>query len=125
LNLFKINIAYHQRVFGLDVMRSIAILIVVFGHSFLLLEPWHGEVLPIANISVGLLMNTLINGFDGVDLFFVLSGFLIGSIFIRIVEKSDGLQPKIILDFWKRRWIRTIPAYLVVLILNLEQYQYQ
>ena len=54
--------------------------------------------------------------FDGVLIFFVLSGFLIGNIFIKQLDEKpqDG---KVLLHFWKRRWLRTLPAYLFVLIL--------
>jgi len=51
---------------------------------------------------------------DGVELFFVLSGFLIGNIFIKkYLEEDFGM--KSIIEFWKNRWFRTLPAYFVVL----------
>ena len=44
------------------------------------------------------------NGFLGVDIFFVLSGYFMA----KLVEKSDPLE------FYKRRLKRLLPAYLVV-----------
>ena len=47
-------------------------------------------------------------------IFFVLSGFLIGGILIKIIN-TQGINFKIILNFWKRRWFRTLPNYLLIL----------
>ena len=53
---------------------------------------------------------------DGVAIFFVLSGYLIGGILIRTLEdKEAGFT--VLFSFWKRRWLRTLPAYYFVLIL--------
>jgi peptidoglycan/LPS O-acetylase OafA/YrhL len=100
----KIN--YDQRVYGLDVYRAIAIIIVVLGHSSFMLNgtamenfPWLGLV-------------------DGVELFFVLSGFLIGSILIKTIDKNEyKLTSKTLFNFWKRRWFRTLPNYYLILII--------
>jgi peptidoglycan/LPS O-acetylase OafA/YrhL len=50
----------------------------------------------------------------GVDLFFVLSGYLIGSQLLR--PYTNNLRPSY-LDFFLRRAIRILPAYLVVLLI--------
>ena len=50
--------------------------------------------------------------FFGMDLFFILSGFLIGSILIRSVETSGSQHVR---RFYLRRAFRTFPAYYVVL----------
>ncbi len=55
---------------------------------------------------------------DGVELFFVLSGFLIGGILIKLFNKSD-FGFKTIGNFWIRRWFRTLPNYYLILILNI------
>ncbi|OEK06087.1 hypothetical protein A8C32_18830 [Flavivirga aquatica] len=60
-----------------------------------------------------------LGGFWGVELFFVLSGFLIGGILIKIFEKEDSFDKEIILSFWKRRWFRTLPNYYLILIINV------
>jgi peptidoglycan/LPS O-acetylase OafA/YrhL len=51
-------------------------------------------------------------GIYGVDLFFVLSGWLIGRLYWREKEKFGHVE---IRRFLFRRWLRTIPPYLVVL----------
>jgi peptidoglycan/LPS O-acetylase OafA/YrhL len=43
-----------------------------------------------------------------------LSGFLIGSIFIKSFAEGS-LNKKNLFSFWLKRWLRTLPAYLVVL----------
>jgi peptidoglycan/LPS O-acetylase OafA/YrhL len=50
----------------------------------------------------------------GVDLFFVLSGWLIGGQLWRERAQTGRIDAW---RFWKRRWWRTVPAYLVVLAL--------
>jgi peptidoglycan/LPS O-acetylase OafA/YrhL len=50
--------------------------------------------------------------FFGMDLFFILSGFLIGSILLRSVETAGFINVR---RFWLRRAFRTFPLYYVVL----------
>ncbi len=105
-HIFKIEID-KKRIFGLDVMRCLAILFVVFTHSLDLLPK-----------SINKNYFSFLPFPDGVAVFFVLSGFLIGGILIKILEK-DKASFKTLLSFWKRRWIRTLPAYFLVLIIIL------
>jgi peptidoglycan/LPS O-acetylase OafA/YrhL len=86
-------------------MRAIAILIVVLEHGIMLDKadtafPW-------------------IRLINGVELFFVLSGFLIGSILLKLFQHSEDFGIKTIGNFWIRRWFRTLPNYYLVLILNI------
>src|SRR5215470_10879603 len=80
---------------NLDLVRSVAILSVIAGHA--------RQVIP----GQGFLGH-------GVDVFFCLSGFLIGRIFLK--EESRGFS---FLRFWTDRWLRTIPPYFFVLFLGL------
>lgn len=105
-NLFRLQPDYSTRVYGLDVFRAVAILLVVVGHGGFLID----KALP------GFPYIKLI---DGVELFFVLSGFLIGSILIKIYEREGSLSFSTISNFWKRRWLRTLPNYYLVLLLNV------
>ena len=53
-------------------------------------------------------------------MFFVLSGFLIGSILINIFENRKGhLSFHDIRIFWIRRWMRTLPNYYLILIVSI------
>lgn len=104
----KIESAASSRVYGLDLMRAIAVLFVLIGHS---LE--HSTV-PKSVIAFGRL------GIIGVEIFFVLSGFLIGSIVLKLIEENRFSGVSDILTFWKRRWLRTLPLYFVILIVFLK-----
>lgn len=104
MQFLKINYG-HSRVFGLDLLRMFAILYVVFGHSAILVPEAYKDI--IRKITL-----------DGVAMFFVLSGFLIGGILIKIVEKDKPTFP-VLLNFWSRRWLRTAPIYFIILTVVL------
>lgn len=91
-----------NRIYGLDILRAIAILFVVIEHG--------GNFLPekLSKIQLSLLI-------DGVSIFFVLSGFLIGGILIKTLETQKA-SLKTLFNFWKRRWLRTLPNYFLILI---------
>jgi peptidoglycan/LPS O-acetylase OafA/YrhL len=86
---------------GLDLMRAIAILWVMLWHMHWLLHP-------------SLLTGPGRYGWMGVDVFFVLSGYLIGSQLLR--PYTRGSQPSLG-SFYLRRAFRVLPAYLAVLLL--------
>jgi peptidoglycan/LPS O-acetylase OafA/YrhL len=106
----KIVIENHQnkRIFGLDLMRTIAITMVVAGH-FLWIYPQDDS-----------LFHQLLQlfGFFGVEIFFVLSGFLIGKILYQLYLKAD-FSLATVFYFLKRRWFRTLPNYYLVLLINI------
>lgn len=92
-----------DRIYGLDILRALAILFVLFFHGNLIIKHQFGKVYSYAVP-------------DGVTIFFVLSGFLIGGILLTQINKPVfGLNE--IKIFWLRRWLRTLPAYFVVLAL--------
>lgn len=93
-----------KRNWGLDLMRTIAALSVVFSHFFEHLEGH--PALKALNVGFG--------GLYGVELFFVLSGFLIGGILIRKSTAEDW-SLNAIRQFWYRRWMRTLPVYYLYL----------
>ena len=95
-----------QRIFGLDILRAVAIITVMYGHFF--------HVLPVGIDP----FYARLQEFDGVTLFFTLSGFLIGGILLRTLHTQKRTLESL-KRFWRDRWLRTIPAYLVVLILNI------
>jgi peptidoglycan/LPS O-acetylase OafA/YrhL len=85
---------------GLDLVRAIAILLVLLGHCGAFFAWWYGIAFP-WQLAVG--------GFYGVELFFVLSGLLIGRLLIDILDR--GPTPRAWLVFMTRRWMRTLPLY--------------
>jgi peptidoglycan/LPS O-acetylase OafA/YrhL len=56
----------------------------------------------------------IVIGVVGVELFFVLSGFLIGQQLLNVGEGNQGVK-----NFWARRWFRTLPNYYLFLLINL------
>lgn len=92
------------RIPELDGLRGIAILLVIAYHY---LEPLHRN-------AKGSLYYTLAParmGWIGVELFFVLSGYLIGSILMTTRE-----SPTFFRTFYIRRFCRILPLYLLVVI---------
>jgi peptidoglycan/LPS O-acetylase OafA/YrhL len=104
-NLFRIDLNLDKRIFGLDVMRMIAIMLVIL---------LNGDPLVRRNFS----WFPRFWHIDGVDLFFVLSGFLIGTILIKTFEK-DGFNRPTLFHFWKFRWYRTLPNYYLILLVMI------
>ena len=104
-----------NRNIGLDLIRSIAIIMVLIAHSGGI---FHNDI-----SIVGEGMRRLsICGVYGVELFFVLSGFLIGRILIKMLISEEITDRKgiwlFLRKFWVRRWLRTIPLYLLMLVAN-------
>ncbi|ACU59985.1 acyltransferase family protein [Chitinophaga pinensis] len=87
-----------SRSFGLDFARALAIIFVLMAHFFKQLDHI---------------------GFWGVELFFGLSGFLIGQILWRSYSESNEWSFKHTVNFWSRRWWRTLPNYYLFLIIML------
>ncbi len=106
--MIDIETKISSRIFGLDLMRAAAILMVLSSHIL-----WN---YPQSNHIVVQLFTLF--GFWGVEIFFVLSGFLIGKILYNsFIEVNFSV--KSVFYFLQRRWFRTLPAYYFVLILNI------
>jgi peptidoglycan/LPS O-acetylase OafA/YrhL len=90
------------RVHGLDTLRALAVSLVVLHHYVLFVSGrdtfgWVGEM-----------------GWAGVDLFFALSGYLIGNQIFKAMGSSGGFS---LGRFYARRFLRTLPNFYVVLAL--------
>ena len=89
-----------DRLHGLDHLRAIAILLVMIFHFGKGVPSW---LEPVKQI-----------GWTGVDLFFVLSGYLIGYQLLKEIKNTNTISFK---QFYIKRFFRIIPAYVAVLIL--------
>ncbi len=92
-----------QRNWKLDAIRATAILLVLLAHTASFPAP-HARWLWLLGH----------RGPIGVDIFFVLSGWLIGGQVFRIMQRDSKID---IRRFWVRRWIRTLPAYYTMLLI--------
>lgn len=90
---------------SLDGLRGIAILMVMFSHFCFIGENLSNDV-PIERL--------LLSGYLGVDLFFVLSGFLITGILLDHQHRQRYLRV-----FYWRRALRIFPLYYFVLLLAM------
>ncbi len=93
------------RIYYLDLLRALAIMLVFTAHTVLSFGPTPAT-------------GPLQFGGTGVDLFFLLSGWLIGSQLFSEHKKFGNIDIK---RFWIRRWLRTFPAYFAVLLFTLAQ----
>lgn len=93
-------VSANTRINGLDTLRACAILLVLMYHYqvFVSHEPSFGFLSEI--------------GWVGVDLFFVLSGYLIGNQIFAGLKSEQGFSLK---TFYIRRALRTLPNFYVVL----------
>jgi peptidoglycan/LPS O-acetylase OafA/YrhL len=90
------------RVFSLDVLRGLAIALVLFRH------------IPVKPTSDETLSSFLFNiGWTGVDLFFVLSGFLISRLLFREIQTSGTCT---FVRFWIRRSFKIWPSYFILFL---------
>jgi peptidoglycan/LPS O-acetylase OafA/YrhL len=94
----------HARLAGLDTLRALAIALVLMSHynGFVSQAPTFGIIGSI--------------GWAGVDLFFVLSGYLIGNQLLAPAARGESLDLK---TFFARRLLRTLPNYYAVLAVYL------
>ncbi len=97
----------HGRVFGLDLVRGIAVLGVLVAHYSAFIRAPQDKPSLLA----------MLYGELGVDLFFVLSGFLIGGLLIEVSEQAPNWQGW--LRFMIRRWMRILPLYFLWIVVVL------
>lgn len=97
-----------ERIFGLDLMRAAAILMVLSSHILWIYPPKNSLLSQVFHLF----------GFLGVEVFFVLSGFLIGTIFYKLYLK-ENFKLNSVFYFLKRRWFRTLPNYYLFFVVNI------
>lgn len=91
----------NNKFYGLDHLRALAIILVFFFHYYIV-SGGQPEWLP----------NVASFGWTGVDLFFVLSGFLISSQLFNQIKQGQYISFK---RFFLKRFFRIIPAFLVTI----------
>lgn len=94
----------------LDVVRGLAVLLVVFYHGFF----WSNSSLAGQSFPVRAILHGTRAGWLGVELFFVLSGFLISNILL-----GGRARPDYYRRFYTRRALRILPAYAVLIVVLL------
>ena len=92
------------RIAALDGLRGIAVLLVVITHYYVIVPGPENSPLHAWLQQAGSLF------FSGVDLFFVLSGFLIGGI---VLDHRDSAS--LLPAFYARRFFRIVPLYVLLL----------
>jgi len=102
----KATSSHSARLFGLDALRALAVLLVLVGHSLAHQTPpawlrwfWGAQ------------------GSLGVEIFFVLSGFLIGRILLNQMVAGHLSTLGDLWEFLSRRWARTLPLYFAFLLI--------
>jgi peptidoglycan/LPS O-acetylase OafA/YrhL len=102
------------RMMQLDVLRGVAILMVLLRHEVL---PW--SMAGVLRYPMYFAWNV---GWTGVDMFFVLSGFLIGGLLFREILKTGRLDVK---RFFIRRGLKIWPAYFLLIAVVFCEQLYQ
>lgn len=103
-----------QRSVGLDLIRSFAIIFVLICHSCMYFCKTPDQ---------GIIFYLVVLGVYGVELFFILSGFLIGRILLDIVRSKPDIRS--LFTFLIRRWMRTLPAYYFWLLVFIFGWYYR
>jgi peptidoglycan/LPS O-acetylase OafA/YrhL len=98
---------------GLDYLRALSVVVVLANHCLLGFFVSTGKVVwqgGVAYLSASAIIS--------IEWLFVLSGYLIGTMMIRVFEKEQN-HFAACRDFWLRRWFRTLPCYYLFLLVNV------
>jgi peptidoglycan/LPS O-acetylase OafA/YrhL len=101
---------FRSRNSELDILRGLAIIAVILNHAGPETIPDFPELEGAAGFVFWQIKGI---GWSGVDLFFILSGFLIGGSLINEIEKYGGIDLKL---FWLKRCFKILPSYGALLI---------
>jgi peptidoglycan/LPS O-acetylase OafA/YrhL len=97
----------------IDGLRGVAVLLVILFHYVVLREVVHDDRWIAAIASVEAVNRIVHHGYLGVDLFFVISGFLLALPWF--VRAREGRPAPSVAGFYRRRLRRIVPAYYVQL----------
>lgn len=98
-----------------DGLRAISMLLVLIFHSYMM----YAYLQPSTSLSAmveegGYLFSWIINSDKGVDVFFVISGFLITGILLRQIDSMGRIR---LSNFYVRRFLRLSPVYYFAILL--------
>ena len=99
---------------AIDGIRAIAVLWVIIFHIWIFQHNTYPELL--GKVAQNPFLVWITKGDLGVDLFFVISGFLIGTILFKEYKKTKTLNFK---SFYLRRFLRLFPVYFFSMIIAL------
>lgn len=99
-----------KRVLSLDVLRGVAIILVLLNHCDVNSLPGFSELNGFSGFVYWKLKGL---GWSGVDLFFVLSGFLIGGLLFSELDKTGTIK---VGRFLLRRGLKLWPSYFILLL---------
>lgn len=101
------QIVASKRIFGLDFLRSLSILLVLFSHISWIYQ---------SDGIIGKMQD--FSGLIGIELFLMLSGYLVGSIILKQFINQQYTF-KEVSNFVKRRLFRILPSYYLILLVNI------
>jgi peptidoglycan/LPS O-acetylase OafA/YrhL len=94
-----------ERILQLDVVRGLSIVLVVLAHTTV-----HPDLHSLLYFPLKVLNRV---GFSGVDVFFVLSGFLVGGLLMKEYQRTGGITPS---RFFVRRAFKVWPTFYAFLV---------
>lgn len=100
------------KISSLDGIRAFAIILVLGRHGIVSYNESFEK-----NFDNNFVSNILLNGWLGVDLFFVLSGFLIGFHLLSSWPTGKDRRVTFFGQYWLKRILRTFPVYYFVILL--------
>lgn len=101
------QIVASKRIFGLDFLRSLSILLVLFSHISWIYN---------SDGIIGKMQD--FSGLIGIELFLMLSGYLVGSIILKQFL-TQQYTFKEVGNFIQRRLFRILPSYYLILLINI------
>lgn len=99
---------HNNRIFGLDFFRATAILMVVFANAIYFFQ--------LQSALVGQLASLM--GFFGLEMFFVLSGFLLAKSILPVFLKED-FGWIVVWNFVSKKLLRIVPLYFLIVLINI------
>ncbi|MEZ5507965.1 MAG: acyltransferase [Gammaproteobacteria bacterium] len=99
----------------LDGFRALSMLMIMVFHTFAIYATAHPDIEMIDMIEEGgLLWSWAWNADKSVDIFFVISGFLISGILLRQIDRDGKIH---MWNFYSRRFLRLSPAYWLAILI--------